>query len=302
MTKTDSLLEAFIKYLKFERNYSKLTIKAYENDLNEAASFWQENGGFADFKQVKQRDIEIFLASLAKKGNSRSSQARKLSSIKSFYRFLFRRELIAQDPASAISLHRSKKKLPEFFYQPEIKQVFDSLNSNDKFDIRNLALFELFYTTGMRVSEVSQLTLKQVDFTAKVILVHGKGNKDRLVPFTEATSQALARYLTIRNQFGPDKNENRVFLNRLGGPLTSRGIEFIMKTVFQKAGVKGQVHPHELRHTFATQMLNNGADLRTVQELLGHESLSTTQIYTHVTMEHLQRDYQKFFPRNDRKE
>ncbi|ERJ43894.2 tyrosine recombinase XerC [Lactobacillus jensenii MD IIE-70(2)] len=164
-------------------------------------------------------------------------------------------------------------------------------------------MFELFYATGMRVSEVSNLTLEQIDFDVQMILVHGKGNKDRYVPFGDYAKACLLRYLNeARRLFNPDDDNHYVFLDNRGHQLTSRGIEYIMRKVFQKGGLSANVHPHELRHTFATQMLNNGADLRSVQELLGHESLSTTQIYTHVTMERLQKDYEKFFPRNKGKD
>lgn len=160
-------------------------------------------------------------------------------------------------------------------------------------------MFKLFYATGMRVSEVSDLTLKQIDFDLKTILVHGKGNKDRYVAFDDETKKALIDYLdNARPLLQKDNDEQHVFLNNQGKGITSRGIEMVMQKTFNQAGISGKVHPHELRHSFATAMLNNGADLRSVQELLGHSSLSATQIYTHVTMAHLKSDYQKYFPRN----
>lgn len=302
MTKK-SLLEQFKYYLAYERGYSNLTLTAYLNDLKQAEDFWKNNGGFNGFKQVTSRDIEIYIASLASTGLSQASQARKLSSLKSFYKFLTRRNLVEVDPTQTVSIHRKSKKLPEFFYEPEIKKVLDSLSASDKLTVRNKAMFELFYATGMRVSEVSNLTLEQIDFDVQMILVHGKGNKDRYVPFGDYAKACLLRYLNeARRLFNPDDDNHYVFLDNRGHQLTSRGIEYIMRKVFQKGGLSANVHPHELRHTFATQMLNNGADLRSVQELLGHESLSTTQIYTHVTMERLQKDYEKFFPRNKGKD
>lgn len=302
MTKK-SLLEQFKDYLAYERGYSNLTLTAYLNDLKQAEDFWKNNGGFNGFKQVTSRDIEIYIASLASTGLSQASQARKLSSLKSFYKFLTRRNLVEVDPTQTVSIHRKSKKLPEFFYEPEIKKVLDSLSASDKLTVRNKAMFELFYATGMRVSEVSNLTLEQIDFDVQMILVHGKGNKDRYVPFGDYAKACLLRYLNeARRLFNPDDDNHYVFLDNRGHQLTSRGIEYIMRKVFQKGGLSANVHPHELRHTFATQMLNNGADLRSVQELLGHEFLSTTQIYTHVTMERLQKDYEKFFPRNKGKD
>lgn len=296
----DQYLKLYIDYLKNERGYSKNTINSYITDLTQAREFWKENGSFSGWDKLQTRDGEIFLQNLATKGMSRTTQARKMSSLRSFYRFLNKREVLSNDPMEAISLRIGEKKLPQFFYNHELKHVLDSLRDHDELTLRNRALFELFYATGMRLSEVSELKLNQIDFDLKLILVHGKGNKDRYVPFGEPTKKAIKNYL----EFGRDKllgrenDEGYIFLNDQGQKLSSRGIEYIMKRVFAQAGLGSNVHPHMLRHTFATEMLNNGADLRSVQELLGHESLATTQIYTHVNMQHLQADYNKFFPRN----
>ena len=299
MTKKMDELEHFISYLQNERHYSAKTILSYRTDLLEAKKFWQQNGGFNGWKQVNERDIQIYLQHLADRKLARSSQQRQMSSLHSFYRFLTRRRIIKIDPTQAITLRRGQKKLPEFFYQPEIKQVFDSLQGDKPLTVRNLALFELFYATGMRVSEVSDLTLQQIDLNLQTILVHGKGNKDRYVAFDDRTKKSLVNYLeNARLKLLKDTDEQHVFLSNLGKPISDRGIQYVMQETFNQAGISGKVHPHELRHTFATAMLNNGADLRSVQELLGHSSLSATQIYTHVTMAHLKSDYEKYFPRN----
>lgn len=296
-------LDLFLSYLKNERHYSQKTIKSYQTDLLEAKSFWKSNGGFAGWKKIERRDVEIFLQNLAERKLARSTQSRKMSSLRSFYRFLTKRKIVKIDPTQAIVLRAKEHKLPQFFYVPEMKQVFASLNGSEPLTRRNLAMFELFYTTGMRVSEVSNLTLEQVDLDLKIILVHGKGNKDRYVAFDEQTKEALANYLTdARPELIKDHDCPFVFVNHQGKQLTTRGIEYVMQKVFNGAGINGKVHPHELRHSFATAMLNNGADLRSVQELLGHINLSTTQIYTHVTMSHLQENYEQFFTRNDKKD
>ncbi|ANZ55347.1 tyrosine recombinase [Lactobacillus helveticus] len=299
MTEKQDELTHFISYLQNERHYSELTISSYQTDLLEAKKFWQENGGFDGWKNVQERDIQIYLQNLADRKLVRSSQARQMSSLHSFFRFLTRRKFIKIDPTQGITLRRGEKKLPEFFFGNELKQVFDSLKGNKPLTMRNLALFELFYATGMRVSEVSNLTLRQIDLNLQTILVHGKGNKDRYVAFDDHTKKSLVRYLEdARPNLLKDETEQHVFLSNLGNPLSKRGIEYVMQKTFNQAGISGKVHPHELRHTFATAMLNNGADLRSVQELLGHSSLSATQIYTHVTMAHLKSDYEKYFPRN----
>ncbi|WEV37871.1 tyrosine recombinase XerC [Lactobacillus sp. ESL0677] len=304
MTTQDQELQSFISYLQNERHYSSKTIQSYQTDLLEAKAFWQANGGFVTWQKISERDVEIFLQNLAERKLARTTQARKMSSLRSFYRFLTRRKVVKTNPTQTIVLRKKTRKLPQFFYAPEMKQVFATLTASDPLTVRNLAMFELFYTTGMRVSEVSGLKLPQLDLDLKVILVHGKGNKDRYVAFDEQTAKALKRYLTdSRSQLlGQQTDPQIVFLNNQGKPITSRGIEYVMQKVFNKAGVSGKVHPHELRHSFATAMLNNGADLRSVQELLGHANLSTTQIYTHVTMSHLQANYEQFFTRNNQKD
>lgn len=299
MSEKQDELTHFISYLQNERHYSDLTISSYQTDLLEAKKFWQNNGGFDGWKNVQERDIQIYLQNLADRKLARSSQARQMSSLHSFFRFLTRRKFIQIDPTQGIALRRGEKKLPEFFYENELKQVFDSLKGNQPLTVRNLTLFELFYATGMRVSEVSNLTLHQIDLNLQTILVHGKGNKDRYVAFDDHTKKSLVKYLEdARPNLLKDDAEQHVFLSNLGKPLSKRGIEYVMQKTFNQAGISGKVHPHELRHTFATAMLNNGADLRSVQELLGHSSLSATQIYTHVTMAHLKSDYEKYFPRN----
>ena len=299
MSEKQDELTHFISYLQNERHYSDLTISSYQTDLLEAKKFLQNNGGFDGWKNVQERDIQIYLQNLADRKLARSSQARQMSSLHSFFRFLTRRKFIQIDPTQGIALRRGEKKLPEFFYENELKQVFDSLKGNQPLTVRNLALFELFYATGMRVSEVSNLTLHQIDLNLQTILVHGKGNKDRYVAFDDHTKKSLVKYLEdARPNLLKNDAEQHVFLSNLGKPLSKRGIEYVMQKTFNQAGISGKVHPHELRHTFATAMLNNGADLRSVQELLGHSSLSATQIYTHVTMAHLKSDYEKYFPRN----
>ena len=299
MSEKQDELTHFISYLQNERHYSDLTISSYQTDLLEAKKFWQNNGGFDGWKNVQERDIQIYLQNLADRKLARSSQARQMSSLHSFFRFLTRRKFIQIDPTQGIALRRGEKKLPEFFYENELKQVFDSLKGNQPLTVRNLALFELFYATGMRVSEVSNLTLHQIDLNLQTILVNGKGNKDRYVAFDDHTKKSLVKYLEdARPNLLKNDAEQHVFLSNLGKPLSKRGIEYVMQKTFNQAGISGKVHPHELRHTFATAMLNNGADLRSVQELLGHSSLSATQIYTHVTMAHLKSDYEKYFPRN----
>lgn len=272
------------------------------DDLSEARTFFVENGGFIDWLKLSSRDIEIFIQYLAQKKDKRSTQSRKISTLRSFYRFLNKRNIIPVNPVELISLRGDHKKLPEFLYSDEMVKVLKSISTTTPLGLRNMALLELFYATGMRVSEISNLKLDQIDFELNLILVHGKGNKDRYVAFVEEAKTALNNYLVeARKKLLLHKTDyGYVFLNSNGNRITSRGLEYIIKNIFLNAGVSASVHPHMLRHTFATQMLNNGADLRTVQELLGHESISTTQIYTHVTKQHLCDIYHKYFPRDNK--
>lgn len=299
MIKENDELTLFISYLQNERHYSSKTIASYKTDLLEVEKFLKENGGYNGWKNITERDIQLYLQHLSDRKLARNSQLRQMSSLHSFYRFLTRRKIVQIDPTQEITLRRGEKKLPEFFYEPEIKQVFDSLSGDKPLTVRNLALFQLFYATGMRVSEVSSLTLNQIDLTMQTILVHGKGKKDRYVAFDDKTKRSLTKYLkNARPKLLKNEDEQHVFLSNLGNPISNRGIQYVMQKTFNQAGISGKVHPHELRHTFATAMINNGADLRSVQELLGHSSLSATQVYTHVTMAHLKSDYEKYFPRN----
>lgn len=295
-------IEQFLNYLSNERRYSKNTVLAYQKDLASFITFLTENGGFNGFQKVVSRDIELYMAYLDDKGNKRDSIARRISALRSFYHYLIKREILKKNPTEAIYLRSNEKKLPRFFYEQEMEALFAATKGESALERRNLALLELFYATGMRVSEVADLTIDQIDLELKIILVHGKGNKDRYVPFGKHALNALVDYLTnVRPELlaKTGGKSECVFLNNRGGKITSRGITYILDRVIEKSALSSKIHPHMLRHTFATQMLNNGADLRTVQELLGHSSLSTTQVYTHVTMEHLQQDYQKYFPRNN---
>lgn len=272
------------------------------DDLSEARTFFVENGGFIDWLKLSSRDIEIFIQYLSQKKDKRSTQSRKISTLRSFYRFLNKRNIIPVNPVELISLRGNHKNLPEFLYSDEMVKVLKSISTTTPLGLRNMALLELFYATGMRVSEISNLKLDQIDFELNLILVHGKGNKDRYVAFGEEAKTALNNYLVeARKKLLLHKTDyGYVFLNSNGNRITSRGLEYIIKNIFLNAGISASVHPHMLRHTFATQMLNNGADLRTVQELLGHESISTTQIYTHVTKQHLCDIYHKYFPRDNK--
>lgn len=291
-------LSDFGRYLLVERQYSPLTKRAYLTDIQAFTRFLSENGGFSSYRDVGRYEIETYLDALAQKKLARTTISRKISALRSFYYYLENRKLVNKNPFAAVEIKGQAKVLPRFFYEQEMTALFAAVAGDEPLTQRDRALLELFYATGMRVSEVSQLTLVQLDLSTRIVLVHGKGNKDRYVPFGHHAQRALQIYLhQSRPQLMGSKKHDRVFVNQYGRPLTTRGIAYILDQIVKKSSVNSDIHPHMLRHTFATHLLNHGADLRTVQELLGHASLSTTQIYTHVTMKHLQADYQKYFPR-----
>ena len=293
-------IKEFKQYLAIERRYSEDTVKAYTDDLRLFSDFLFENGGSSSFTQVNRFDVHVFMSFLYDKHYQSSSIARIISSLRSFYRFMEKNTYIESNPFAYVQLKRHPRSLPRFFYEKEMTALFEATDGDEPILIRDKALLETLYATGMRVSECTGLTLQAIDMEMRAMLLHGKGNKDRYVPFGRYCQKALENYyVKVRTplMIKYKKEHNFVFVNHYGDPVTAAGITYILKKIVSRSSLTTQIHPHELRHTFATHMMNNGADLRAVQELLGHSSLSTTQIYTHVTKEHLQRDYRKFFPR-----
>lgn len=297
----DEKIEEFLTYLTVDRNYSNETIKAYKEDIRIFIDFVKDQGNYKGLDDISNIEIDSYLEYMDDKDYSIDTVQRRISSLRSLYKYLQRNNYIKNDPFDLVQLKRKGRKLPRFFYQKEINILFQSVKGEDVLTQRNSVILELLYGTGMRVSELANLTLKQIDMSMNVILVHGKGNKDRYVPFGEFAKKALAKYLHDGRVQLVDKSKEKsdyLLINNKGAKITPRGIEYVLDQLIKKTSLTADIHPHMLRHTFATHMLDNGADMRTVQELLGHSSLSTTQIYTHVTMEHLQKDYRSFFPRS----
>ena len=289
----------FFRYLLVERGYSDKTIQAYQEDLASFFEFLELTGNSA-YLEIDHRDVRVYLSELNNKQYSRNTVGRKIASLRSFYQYLLKQEVLTENPFSYIHLKKKNIKLPRFFYENEMQVIFDSVTGDDPLQQRNRALLEILYGSGLRVSECANLTLEAIDWSSGVLLVHGKGNKDRYVPFNAHAQEALTVYFEEGRQFLMNKFNKEhafVFINRLGDQITPTGIEYALNQVIRKSSLDSQIHPHMLRHTFATHLLNNGADMRTVQELLGHSNLSTTQIYAHVTKESLQKNYRQFHPR-----
>jgi integrase/recombinase XerC len=291
-------LKLFIEYLQIEKNYSQYTIEHYQHDISEFFMFMAEQA-IADLTKVEYQDVRIYLTDLYDKKMSRKSVARKISSLRSFFKFLLREEKVAENPFALVSIPKAQKKLPEFFYEAEMMQLFNACEASTPLGQRNKALLELLYATGIRVSECSQIRLKDLDMYLSTVLVRGKGSKERYVPFGSFAQDALDTYINHgRKKLLANGNvQENLFLNARGGPLTARGIRTILDRIIEKSSLTGKIHPHMLRHTFATHLMANGADMRTVQELLGHAFLSSTQVYTHVTNEYLKKTYMAHHPR-----
>ncbi|WP_035618707.1 tyrosine recombinase XerC [Lacticigenium naphthae] len=290
----------FLNYLAHERQYSQLTIRAYKEDIDNFATFLQETGE-DNFFEVNVQDARIYLGYLTDRKYSRNSISRKISSLRAFYQFLLKNEIVFENPFSYLNMKKRGLRLPNFFYSEEMEKLFESVKGVEPLDYRNEALLEVLYGTGIRVSECKNIQLEDIDFELSVLLVHGKGNKERYVPFGHYAALALADYMeksrdVLMRKY--KKEHTYLFVNHHGDPITVAGIQYALTQVIKKSSLTASIHPHMLRHTFATHLLNNGADMRTVQELLGHASLSSTQIYAHVTKEHLQKDYKKYHPRS----
>lgn len=296
---------AYQNYLANERAYSRYTVENYMNDIREYRDFLKTND-LGPVTAIKQNVTRYYLSHLNQKGYKPRSIARKMSSIRSFYKYMLKEHFIESNPFSEISSPKLDKMLPKLLYPEEIDQLFDSIDVKEPVGKRDYAMLELLYGTGIRVSEFCNLKVSDIDFFNNSMIVMGKGSKERYLPIHDSIRSALLDYLEFaRNDLlkkAKEEPTDILFLNYRGGALTPRGVRVILNTINENAANTMHISPHMLRHSFATHLLDNGADLRSVQELLGHVNLSTTQIYTHVTTERLKDEYQKFHPRAKRKE
>jgi integrase/recombinase XerC len=291
-------IENFLNYLRNEKNYSEHTLKNYENDLKQFFQFLSQQK-IEDLKRVDHILIRSFLASLYEQNYEKKSIARKLACLKSFFKYLLKNNFIDDNPADYVSSPKIPKKLPNFLYEDNIKNIIEFFNKPDDFEkSRERAILETLYSTGIRVSELVNLNLNDINLEAGTAIVFGKGKKERIVPLGSKCIEALKIFIKQRNQLlnKLNKTEKALFINKNGNRLTDRGIRYIFDKHIKKLAEIEKVSPHTIRHTFATHMLNNGCDIRIVQEILGHSNLSTTQIYTHISKKKLKSDYLKFHP------
>ena len=292
------LIKAFLEYLLLERNYSERTISSYGADLREFEDYLKKTDAELDFTKVHADHVRGWIASLMDKGKAATYVNRKLSSLRSFYRFLLRRKEVTVNPMVKIVGPKKKKPLPSFVREKDMDRLLDELSFGEGFEgCRDRIILELFYATGMRLSELIGLNDVDVDFSARLIKVTGKRNKQRLIPFGDELAEDLLIYIKVRNETLPKKEMDAFFVCKSGKRVYPMQVYRLVKRNLSKVVTLKKRSPHVLRHTFATAMLNDNAELRAVKELLGHESLATTEIYTHATFEELKKVYEQAHPR-----
>ncbi len=293
----EELVNIFLDYLAAERGLAKNTISAYRSDLFKFLSYLKKVG-IKSIKDVKRDDIRQFMLSSRDKGLRANSVSRALVALKVFYRFLLRERLINKDPSNLIDSPKLWNRLPEALNIVEIERLLSVPNLRNSAGVRNKAILELMYATGIRVSEASNLQRDGLNLDVGFLRCIGKGSKERVVPLGNKAIIALKRYLnSARANFNKGKNSEYLFLNRSGNRLSRQSIWKIIRRYAKEAKIKKSIKPHTLRHSFATHLLERGADLRSVQEMLGHANISTTQIYTHIDKDRLKAIHQKFHPR-----
>ncbi len=292
-------IDKYLNYLKYELNYSDNTVNSYKKDLDiylDYLTMFKK-----DYRYMTKEDIIGYLKYLDKLYKNKSI-ARMISSTRSFYNYLKNNNIIDSNIFNRVKNPKVEKKLPNYLNILEVEELLDHFKSDDPKDIREELIFEIIYSTGIRVSELSNLKIKNIDFDNKQIKVMGKGSKERIVFYGDVLSKLLDLYLTSSRPLyeNIDNKNDYLLINNKGARLSVASIEKYLDDLLKRLSLSHRVTPHELRHTFATHMLDNGADLRTIQELLGHESLKTTQIYTHVSIDRLRNVYAKAHPNNNR--
>jgi integrase/recombinase XerC len=296
----------FLDYLHYERNTSANTIEAYRDDLESFVGFltdeyWTTPRETLDLANVDHLTVRAWLAHLGRRKLARSSIARKLSALRSFFKFLLREGVVTANPARSVATPKKEKYLPAVMQGGEIALLLEQPDAATRLGARDLAWLELLYAAGLRVSELVGIDVDDLELRQRLVKVHGKGSKERIVPFGRKAAAAIAEWLARRGEIvaahGEGSEEQPLFVNYRGGRLTARSVRRLLDVYVRRAALRSGISPHTLRHSFATHLLNAGADLRTIQELLGHVSLSTTQKYTHLSDSKLLEVYRKSHPR-----
>ena len=290
----EELIEVYVRYLTAERNLSPYTLRNYRADLSDFGRYLQVEEDIGPLK-VDRQTFRRYLGRLRETATASASVRRKVSTIHTFYRFLTREGILERDPLLGVSSPKRERRLPKVLDKEQLTAMIEAADSDGPQGLRDRAILELMYAAGLRLAEVVALDTAAVDLREKLVRVHGKGNKERMVVIGRPAAEALRRYLREGRQKLSQAGETALFVNRDGGRLSGRSVQKIVRRHALKAGLDQRVFPHLLRHSFATHMLDGGAELRVVQDLLGHASANTTQIYTHVTEEQQRRAYERAF-------
>lgn len=304
--RSNEAIEMYREYLSVERNYSPYTVQNYIKDI-EDFYLYLKGDNFGNLLSITKSNVPRYYLSYLSTTEElkKKSIARKLSSLRTFYRFLEREGVVDTNPFESIETPKADKVLPKVLYKNEIDNIFSSIDTSTAIGKRDMLIMELLYGSGLRVSELCSLEPSDIDYANEMIKVFGKGHKERYVPINQHIIKALREYIDVARPeliLKSELNNNPLLLvNHRGGPLTTRGVRVILNNIIDRAAEHTHIHPHMLRHTFATHLLDGGADLRSVQEMLGHANLSSTQIYTHVSKEQLKREYMENHPRQNRK-
>ena len=286
-------IEKFLEHLKLDLNYSEKTIKSYQNDIESFKLYLSSVG--QDFKDANPQLIRIYLSKQLEEGKSKVTVCRRLAALRHFYTFLVKNKYIKENPFLFVGAPKKEVRYPEALYLEQIEELFEkNKEREDDLKDRDQAIIELLYASGVRVSELVNIKLSSIDLRNRTIRVFGKGKKERMVMFSKSCQITLLNYIKDSR---PQNGSNYLFLNAQGNQLTARGVEYILDEIQNKCGLQLGLHPHLLRHTFATHLLEGGADLRVIQELLGHESINTTQVYTHITEEAMKHQFEISHPR-----
>ncbi|MEG2254540.1 site-specific tyrosine recombinase/integron integrase [Anaerorhabdus sp.] len=298
----DRSLDSFLDYIKISKSGSIKTEDAYRRDIGRFLDYLHEEK-ITSFEKV-DKEVMMNYMTLLRSGKitktkiSNTSFARVLSSLRSFYKYLNRYEGIENNPIQYFKSPKSKKSLPNFLTFEQMMNLLRSFDLDDSAQLRNRCIIETIYACGLRISEATSLKINNIHFSQQVLTVVGKGNKERMIPFYPKCGRLIEKYMNEARSLWIKEEHGYLFVSQSGKPITPRAVQMILKDAGERIGLSVEVHPHMLRHSFATHMLDNGADLRTVQELLGHENLSTTQIYTHVTVDRLKNVVKQSHPRS----
>jgi len=294
-------LDQFIQTLRSEKYYSPHTCSNYRRDLQRFQAYLEEHA-IVDWPGVGYNDVSGFAAQRHRQGRKSRTIARELSSIRSFYQFLIRCSVVAKNPALEVSAPKSDKPLPKTCDPESLEQLLRVTDDHDELLLRDIAIFELIYSSGLRLAELVGIDLDDIDLTQQQLVVTGKGNKTRHLPVGSKAASAVQRWLAVRPNYCRDSAQKALFLSKPGNRISARNVQSRLNHLIQRQGLGQQISPHVLRHSFATHLLESSSDLRAVQELLGHANIATTQIYTHLDFQHLANVYDAAHPRARRKE